>query len=222
MLYRALSILSILALSLIWVPAASADSRDSAYPDTSRWKVADGFSFGSARLEEPNIKVSYANKIITIDASVVVPGDLGLIWDTCIDYEAYPKIGMPNVVQNVIVERAATGDELVFWTHMNNAGRPSKHYMQVHFEKPRGGITWTRIPKREEWGFEEKTAFAALVGSIYLEKSSTDRVYIRYYLQGTLDHPWPDFLVSSYISNVIEKGVREILSILARRGQIRQ
>lgn len=197
--------------------ASSFAQSSAAVLDNPRWKIAEGFHIGQAKPGEHSLAAGYADHIVTIDASTVVVGDLDRIWKASLDYERYKEMGIPNLVTNQIVERSPTGDGLILWTHMINAGDHSKHFMEVRFARERGGISWAQIPKREPWPQVEKSSFAWMIGSLYLEPVSTDKVYIRYFMKAKLKIGWPDFLIAWFVENTIKKGVRDILSVLARQ-----
>lgn len=224
-LSRAL-ILTVSLMGLLPQALAGQDGgHDAGHPvvrNNPRWKVAEGFHLGQAKPGAVAPSASYADQIITIDASTVVIGDFDRIWNASLDYENYKKMGMPNLVSNQIVERNPTGDGLVLWTHMINDGIPSRHFMDVQFARERGGIQWSQVRKQKHWSQVEDSAFVWLAGSLYLERFSIDKVYIRYFLRAKLKVGWPDALIGWFVENTIEKGVRDILSVLALYGQIRQ
>jgi hypothetical protein len=172
------------------------------------------------------ISVERVNGVYALDASAVLRVDLQSLLAASLDYERYPRMGVPNVRESHVVWAAPDGDQLCTWSRLSYLGQSSQHYLAVGVARnltPSGaaGIHWQLVPARPSWPFPEASAFRRLDGSWYLEPLGPDLVYVRYFAVAGLDPGIPDAIVSWVIRRQLAAGARDLIQALGREAASR-
>jgi hypothetical protein len=181
-----------------------------------------------AQTGEVRVKIVKSSGVFFSDASAVIRVDMVKLIDASVDYDRYTEMGMPNLRESHIIEKARDGFTLFTWSKMSTLGVTSQHYTEVRvlpaFKDGKFACEWElsrRRPGRPGWIYEDSPAFSRLDGSWYLETLPDGSIYARYFLAADIDTVIPDFLVDGVARKNFGEGVRRVIQVLARQASVR-
>jgi ribosome-associated toxin RatA of RatAB toxin-antitoxin module len=180
--------------------------------------------FNQLRVGEVQVSTHESRGVFYADASAILHANPSQLLEIALDYESYPRLQMPTVVQCRIVERASP-DLLYMWSQTTSNGVTSRHYNEVQVIRQinankASGIKWELTPKASRWTHVQKTSFKRFDGSWFVEPLKDGRVYVRYFLAADFDTGLPDFIMGGMIRRELGNNVRRVIQILAREAAL--
>ena len=181
---------------------------------------------------EVKIQSSHRGYDVVADASAVLKNvDFAKLKQASIDFNHWARFGMPGV-QAMYVVRQPSPTQMLVWIFMTNPGGSTKHYQNVVISPLIGAqgafgntfqITHPANPARLTSGqtLQDDPAFSAFEGSWYLEPLAGGRVYVRYFVDATVDSGIPAFLVGPIAQSSMVDGIRQMIHILANQARSR-
>jgi hypothetical protein len=181
---------------------------------------------GLARPGQVAVSVERRDGVYRLDASAVLHADQARVLQVSVDYDRYPRMGMPHLRAMRVVSTASEGDLVHAWTWMSCLGQASKHYLAIRIRRELGpgraaAIEWTLTRRQPGWPYAEAPAFARLDGWWYLEAVGDGETYVRYGTTAVLDPAIPEAVLGWLVTRQLGDGARGIIETVARHAALR-
>ena len=183
-----------------------------------------------ARTGQVAVQSNYRGYDVTADASAVLTRvDFAKLKALSVDFNRWARMGMPGVEAMYIV-RQPSPTQMLVWIHMTNPGGSTQHYQNIAIVPSIGNqgafgnsfelthpAQLSRLTNGQTLG--DDPAFSSFEGSWYLEPLGNGRVYVRYFVDATVDSGIPAFLVGPIARSSMVDGIREMIRIFAAQAR---